>query len=216
MSRLAIALVVCLPACAPFGDGPGDLFASMASRLDRTSPTVLRSGIDLPPAAKPGRAAFGDRRIVDLISGRETTLRLSASGNRIRVEDASGCRSTKLMDWFSPSVAWSGCGTSDDWQTGRAKVGVRTAPYPMTVGARGRYQRWATSHTGKTSMRTTDCVVRDAVTIAAGRRETDAFVVECDDGRVRRTTWLSPAEGPVAYREEHRTRGLREAWVVSH
>lgn len=140
---------------------------------------------------------------------------MRASGGRIRTEDAAGCRSTRLMDWFSPSVAWEGCGPSSKWRTGRAKVGVRDRLYPLEVGAKGRYRRWATAHTGETSVRTTDCRVTDAVTLDLGSRRTDAFVVACDDGRIERTTWYAPGEGPLAYRETHKRRGVREAWVVA-
>lgn len=131
------------------------------------------------------------------------------------VLEMSLCRSTRLKDRFSPSVTLAGCGSSHDWHTARATVRVRESLYPLGVGAKRRYQRSAMSHTSAWSQRTTDCEVRDAVTLDLGRRLADAFEVSCDDGRIERMTWYAPGKGPIAYRETHHRRGVREAWVLA-
>ncbi|MEM6489580.1 MAG: hypothetical protein AAF677_15145 [Pseudomonadota bacterium] len=177
------------------------------------SPTIVARGVAMPSWPRPRRQEFRDRDVRDLLTGSEVALGLSASRNRLRIVDASGCRSTRPLDWFSPSTAWEGCGTSRNWHTAEAEVTVERSIYPLQVGARGRYTRRATSHTGRTSERTTECRVRDAVTVDLGLRRADAFEVRCDDGRIERTTWYSPGEGPIAYREAHVERGLRKAWV---
>lgn len=220
MPRSSLCLaVLALAGCAATGDVAGMADGLMPARLvslvDATQPAVVATGVAMPPIVAPSRSEFFDRTVENRLSGGSETLRMHASGRRIRIESAAGCRSTRLLDWFSPSVAWEGCGGSDDWRAGRAKVGVRDPLYPLEVGATGRYRRWATSHTGETSVRTTDCRVADAVTLDLGGRRADAFVVACDDGRIERTTWYAPGEGPVAYREAHKRRGLREAWVVA-
>ncbi|MEL6267363.1 MAG: hypothetical protein AAFR52_17245 [Pseudomonadota bacterium] len=176
-------------------------------------PRVVARGVAIAPYDAPHPGSFGDRQVRDLVGGQVSTLRLGASRNRLRIEDGTGCVSTRLKDWFAPAVAWQDCGRSADWHTAKARVGVRDRLYPLETGASGRYQRWATSHTGRRSERTTDCIVRDAVTLDLGHRVADAFEVRCDDGRVERITWYAPAEGPVAYREAHRERGLRKAWI---
>ncbi|MEM6421159.1 MAG: hypothetical protein AAF698_01125 [Pseudomonadota bacterium] len=214
---IALTLGAALSGCTGTGlskNAVGDLFGS-AFGSGEGYPRIVARGVDLDPAARPGPAVFGDRWVRDLANGGEERLGLSASRRRIHLSDADGCEATRLMDWFSPSVAWSGCGNSDNWHTASAKVGVRGSLYPLRVGGRGRYERWATAHTGKTSFRTTDCVVSDAVTLDLGRRRADAFEVRCDDGRIERITWFAPNEGPIAYREAHHSRGLRQAWVVA-
>ncbi|MEM7496853.1 MAG: hypothetical protein AAF371_02530 [Pseudomonadota bacterium] len=178
-------------------------------------PAIVARGVALEPHAKVLRSELGNRRVRDLMDGGTVVLEMSASGSRLRLVEADGCRSTRLLDWFSPSLAWADCGNSKHWHTAEARVGIEASLYPLRPGATGRYRRSAVSHTGRKSERVTDCRVTDAVTVDLGARVADAFEVVCDDGRIERTTWYAPGEGPVAYREAHRERGLREAWVLT-
>lgn len=169
----------------------------------------------MPAYPRPRRSDFSDRTVKNALTGDLERLQMSAVGRNIRLRDATGCSATRALDWFSPSATWKNCGTSSNWHTGQGRVRVLDPLYPLQVGATGLYWRSARSHTGKTSVRTTECRVTDAVTIAIGSRPENAFVVKCDDGRVERTTWYAPGAGPLAYHEAKKGRSPREAWVVA-
>ncbi|MEM9783379.1 MAG: hypothetical protein AAF899_13005 [Pseudomonadota bacterium] len=152
--------------------------------------------------------------ISDLIDTGDEALRVRRFGNGYRVREANGCVWTRIPDWFAPSDSWAACGDSANWHTASARVEVLDPLFPLEIGATGRYRRAATSFTGKTSTRTTDCTVTGAVTLTTpGGRTTPALVATCSDGRIVRTTWYAPDLGPVAYREVHDRRGPRQAWV---
>ncbi|MEL7139486.1 MAG: hypothetical protein AAFP67_10580 [Pseudomonadota bacterium] len=215
--RAAFVLTLSLGAagCAAPGDLGQSLVGPIHSAIDRTQPTVVARRVEIAEIPSPSSASLTDRRIRNLIDDRTEVLSMQASRNRLSLVEPDGCQSTRFKDWFSPSVAWSGCGTSRNWHKARAEVDVLESLYPLRIGATGQYRRFATSHTGKCSERTTNCLVRDAVTLDLGRRDADAFEVRCDDGRVERVTWYAPGEGPIAYREAHHRTGVREAWVLA-
>lgn len=187
-SRTCLAAVA-LAGCGAAGDLAGGLVPrTLVVELDGTRPRVVATGVAIPPHPDPEPSEFSDRAVENRLTGERAVLRMRASARRLRITDATGCRATRLLDWFSPSVAWEGCGRSDVWHTGRAKVGLRDSLYPLEPGATGRYQRWATSHTGDTSVRTTDCRVSGAVTLDLGARRADTFVIRCKGGRIERIT----------------------------
>ena len=169
----------------------------------------------LPSLAAPDPDEFRGMSVQSLLDGSTAHIAIQPEGRRVRIADASGCVSTRPLDWFAPSDSFDGCGTSRDWQDATAEVRVLDSLYPLTIGATGRYWRRAVSTaTGEVSTRETDCAVVDAVAVALPRRgRTPAYVVRCDDGRIERTTWYTPGLGPIAYREAHASKGLRDAWM---
>lgn len=162
----------------------------------------------------PTQRHLASMEVVDLANGGSRRLEVVRYGNGVRVRESDGCVWTRDADWFSPSDSWANCGNSRNWRTAQASVTRDGSLYPLQVGSQGAYTRTATTPEGRTSTRTTSCLVTGVEAVARpGDVETPAYVVVCEDGRLRRTTWFAPQEGPVAYREEHLTRGLREAWV---
>ncbi len=184
--------------------GPTQLLTSIA-------PNVGGTNVDLASVPRPTAPDFRTMQIRHG-DGRIETRRASASGNFVTMTEADGCRSTRSLDWFAPASAWSGCGTSRNWRTAKATVREVRSIYPLQVGARGTYTRQARSSTGKTSSRTTHCKVTGTATIVAMGKSNPTYKVRCNDGRITRTTWLSPDLGPLAYREVHSRKGVREEW----
>ena len=168
----------------------------------------------LAPVPGPSWAGLTTMQVRDLLSGRTGTIHVSRYGNGIRAHEPGGCVWTRDKDWFSPSDSFANCSSSKDWKTARATVRRLDSIYPLTVGSTGAYSRRAVSATGKVSTRETRCEVIDQVAVVMpGQEDVPAYVVECNDGRITRTTWFSPERGPVAYREVHRKRGVRDAWL---
>lgn len=168
----------------------------------------------LEPIVAPLLPQLGPIQVRNLAAGTTETLEIRRFGNGVRVTEPSGCTWTKGIDWFAPSDSFANCSTSKNWRTATAEVRQLQSIFPMQVGARGAYHRRAVSSTGKFSERRTDCQVMDAVDVVLPSAQVvPAYVVACYDGRVRRTTWFAPDIGPVAYREVHDKRGLRDAWV---
>lgn len=191
-----------LPSISALFEGPGP----------ETRP--LQSSIT--PVGKSSADGIPNMTVTSLVDGTRASYSVRQYGNGVRVMEANGCIWTRAGDWFSPSDSWANCGTSKNWHTGQARVRELDSLYPLKVGSVGRYERRAVSHTGRSYTRETRCEVTDAVEVLrSGRAATPAFVVECDDSRRLRTTWYSPDEGPVAYREIHRKNGVEEAWVRS-
>ena len=213
MDRLAyltwtIGLVAVLSGCA--GPAPDAPAATGAAALPLTRP--LAGPLAPVTAAMPGE--LGGMTVQSLLDGTIAHIAVQPQGDRLRVDDGRGCIAMRPRDWFSPSEAYSGCGGSGDWSSATGEVRVLESLYPLTVGSTGRYWRHLVSATGQSSTRETQCRVTDLVAVALPTRpETPAYVVRCDNGRIQRTTWYAPGIGPVAYREEHKARGVREAWL---
>lgn len=180
------------------------------------SPTVRALEGSISEAARPVLPGPGRVTVRGLDGTGTRAFSVARYGNGMRVKEADGCTWTRDRDWFSPSDSWAACGSSDDWHTASARVRVLDPLFPLRKGATGAYERRAVSHSGKVSTRTTRCEVTDAVALVRpGGARTPAFVVVCTDGRVERTTWYAPGEGPLAYREVHERDGVRDAWVVA-
>lgn len=207
---IALALIAPIAACANIGA----LDQLNFTNRDAAWPTTRATEQPLPPVANPSRRHLSSMEVVDLSNGAVRRLSVSTFGNGFRVRESDGCVWTRDADWFSPSDSWANCGTSKNWRTAQASVKRDASIYPLQIGSTGAYTRVATTPSGERSTRQTRCQVTGAETVERpGGTATPAYVVVCDDGRIRRTTWFSPSEGPVAYREEHRRRGLRDAWV---
>lgn len=200
---LALPLIAGLPGEAPQ--------ASIFGFFDRTRPDEGRLTGAAPRIPHP---TLGSMTVLNVMSDRIERIAIEPFGNGVRGREANGCTWTRQANWFSPSDSWAACGTSRSWRTARAEVRVLDPLYPLEVGATGTYRREAVSQTGRKSNRVTECEVTGAVTVEATAEGTvPALVVDCDDGRVTRTTWYAPGRGPVAYREVHRKHGVRDAWV---
>lgn len=168
----------------------------------------------LGPVNKPMLRQLRSMNVRDLLSGETRQMRISRAGNGIRVREPDGCVWTRSHDWFAPSDSFAHCGTSQDWHTAQARVLREGSLFPLQVGKSAAYERQAVSWNGKRSTRRTICEVEDAIEVLRpGQNATPALVVGCDDGRVLRTTWYAPGEGPIAYREVSRGRGVRDAWL---
>jgi hypothetical protein len=207
---LACAMVLAAAAGCTDGIGVVESAPDDAAGWPASSPIAA----SLQPLAAPDPDEFSSMTVRSLLDGSTAHIAMQTEGQRIRVSDPKGCVSTRPLDWFSPSDSFTGCGSSPDWQSATAEVRVLDSLYPLTVGGTGSYWRRAVSSTGDVSTRETDCEVTDAVAVALPEKgETPAYVVRCDDGRIERTTWYAPGTGPVAYREAHESKGVREAWV---
>lgn len=208
---LALALIVPLAGCGAIKAPDLSGFSQRDDAWPETRPLTA----PLRPVAAPSRRHLSTMSVVSLKNGRERRLRVRRYGAGHRVRESGGCVWTRDMDWFSPSDSWANCGSSDDWRAAQAQVRREGSLYPLRVGSTGAYTRRArSSSTGEISTRRTVCAVEKTETVLRpGGAATPAYVVVCEDGRLRRTTWFSPKEGPVAYREEHLKRGVREAWV---
>lgn len=210
MKRLSSLLFVLpLAACS----SSGFELPSMASIFGGSHPETQSLAAAIEPVGRPS-APVASMTVESLIDGSSNRLSVRSYGNGMRVQESDGCVWTRADDWFSPSDSWAACGDSKNWHTGQASVRELDSLYPLKVGSIGRYQRQAVSHTGRSYARETRCEVTDAVEVLRpGQAATPAYVVECDDSRRVRTTWYSPDEGPVAYREVHRRNGVEEAWI---
>ena len=209
--RLAIiGMILPLAACM------GKLTDTAMSRagLAEGMPETRTLAQPLPPVPSASRTGLKTMQVRNLLDGRTETIRVSRYGNGIRAREPGGCVWTRDKDWFSPSDSFANCSSSKDWKTAQATVRRIESIYPLTVGSTGTYSRRAVSATGKVSTRETRCEVIDQVAVVVpGQADVPAYVVECNDGRITRTTWFSPDRGPVAYREVHEKRGVRDAWL---
>ncbi len=210
-SACAIAVVAGLGACAGGEGGEG----GRAADAERVGfPPTRPVAAALPAIGAPDAGELRSMTVRSLLDGSTAHIALQPEGERIRIDDGRGCVATRSRDWFSPSESYTGCGSSAGWSTATGEVRVIDSLYPLELGRTGRYLRRLVSSAGEVSTRETDCAVIDkAAVVRPGRPETATWVVRCDDGRVVRTTWYAPGTGPVAYREEHKTRGVREAWL---
>ena len=213
-----LALVLPLTACSgdelsirsltSLFDGTG------ASARDEGQPTTRPLDGPIEPVARPSRTDLPDMTVTSLLDGSRKHFAVERYGNGVRVRQSNGCTWTRAGDWFSPSDSWARCGESRNWHTARATVRELDSLYPLQVGSVGRYERRAVSHTGRKQSRETRCEVSDAVALLRpGREATPVFVVDCEDPRRRRTTWFAPGQGPLAFRIEHKKKGLEEAWI---
>ncbi|MEO1539401.1 MAG: hypothetical protein AAFU59_03390 [Pseudomonadota bacterium] len=223
---LPLALAAALSACTttdfqggftPVSERLGaasDRVVSWTRSLTGTGPQTRRLDTPLPMLARPAKGQFRSFVLSDMRSGVEGPMTFRAKGRRLRVEEPDGCTWRSSLDWFSPSTSWEGCGTSRNWHTGSAQVSVLDPLYPLKIGARGVYERVATSHTGRTYTRQTICRVTGAEQVVRGNGAlSPAYVVACDDGKRVRTTWYAPDDGPVAYVQRHAVEGIEDAWV---
>ncbi len=195
-----------LGACAARDDGD----TADISRFPETK--ALGTGI--APIGAPMLAQLGSMQVWNVIADQEETLDIRSYGNGIRTRESNGCMWTRGIDWFAPSDSFSNCSSSANWKTASARVTQTRSLFPLQVGSQAEYDRRAVSSTGKTSERTTSCKATDAVQVSLpSGQAVPAYLVRCDDGRIRRMTWYAHGLGPVAYREEHHKKGLRDAWV---
>jgi hypothetical protein len=211
-AALSLGAAAMLSAC-----GPLEQISLTAARLvgDSTTPETRRLESPIAPVGKPAtplREGFAYRDLRTGATGRMSVTTLG--GDAIRVQQSDGCVWTRWGDWFAPSDSWAACDDSQNWHTGRARVRVEESIWPLRVGAVGRFERDAVSHTGRSYTRTTTCRVRDEVAVVReGHAPTPAFVVDCVDGKRVRTTWYAPDQGPIAFRKRHQDNGVEEAWV---
>lgn len=211
-TALLVGAAVGLAAC-----GPMERISLTAARLldDPTKPETRRLAEPLPPLARPAAPLRDGFAYRDLLTGDTKRMAVTRLGaDAVRVQQSDGCVWTRWGDWFAPSDSWAACGDSRNWHTGSAQVRVADPIWPLSVGAEGRFERRAVSHTGRTYTRETICRVRDQVAVVReGRAPTPVFVVDCADGKRVRTTWYAPGEGPVAFRKWQEGDGVEEAWV---
>lgn len=207
-----LSAILATAACASM---PGSNAAFGPFRADGGWPTTTTVSAPPPTVRQPSVRDIRTMTVSSLRNDTRTTMSVRAFGDGVRVRQSDGCIWTRRADWFSPSDSWARCGSSKNWHTAQASVRVIDTLYPLQVGATGVYERTARSSvTGETSVRRSACRVTDAVAVERpDAAPIPAFVVSCDDERIVRTTWFAPGVGPVAYREAHKKRGLREAWV---
>lgn len=207
---LALSLAAALGGCAASSldfDLPMDFGG-------KGHPDTRQLSTDLAPVKAPILTRLRSMRIQNLLDGETQRLRISPTGQGIRVREPGGCVWTRSHDWFAPSDSFARCGTSKNWHTAQARVRRIGSLFPLQVGNSVTYERKAVSWNGKRSTRRTSCEVEEAVEVLRPRQGAiPAFVVACDDGRVQRTTWYAPGEGPIAYREIDRDRRVRSAWL---
>ena len=209
MKTLTTAFALALAGCAFAGTGPASTIASA------TSPqTASISAQQLAPVQRPAPSDLRSFTATSLVDGSRNTFQIEPSGYGIRARQANGCIWTRAADWFSPSDSWANCGSSRNWHTAQAQVREIQSIYPLSVGSVGRYERNATSHSGRTQSRQTVCQVTGTETVSRpGLADTPAYVVQCDDTRRVRTTWYAPGEGPIAFTQVSHERGLEESWI---
>ena len=222
----AAALAAALSGCvggAPMGASPLQGLRVAALEAERfaarlfgpAGPETRPLAASPAPAARPARPLAAPVSARDPRDGAPVTLTPRALGRgAVEVRQSDGCV-WRRGDWFAPSTFWRGCGDSDAWRDGEARVAGGAGLWPLRLGAEGRFDRRAVSSTGRRYRRETVCRVDDAVEVLReGRAPTPAFVVNCDDGKRVRTTWWAPGEGPVAFRKTHRNDGVEELWVA--
>ena len=209
-SIIALSLGVVLSGCAA---GTIDLDLPL-DFWGKGRPETRQLTADIAPAKSPMLRRLRSMQVKNLLDGQIHRLRISRAGNGIRVNEPDGCIWTRSQDWFAPSDSFARCGTSKDWHTAKARVRGEGSLFPLRVGNTVTYERRAVSWNGKRSIRRSRCVVDDTVEVLRpGKGATPAYVVVCNDGRVRRTTWYAPRKGPVAYHEIDRDNRVRDAWV---
>jgi len=206
---LAFPVVLSLSACGATGSSFG------LDRLLGTEgwPATRSLNGPIQPVAKPTLERMKTMRVRNLLTGETGKLRIVRFGNGVRVREPDGCTWTRALDWFAPSDSFAGCGTSKSWHTAQATVAQTGSLFPLQVGNRAFYQRDAVSWNGRTSSRLTTCEVTGTAEVLRPRGATAAYEVTCDDGRVTRTTWYAPVEGPIAYHERLKGKGVRDAWL---
>lgn len=210
MKRLfALLFGLSLGACG-LADVPRD--ADRPSNIEGWPPTRSLEG-PIQSVTRPTLTRMSTMQVKNLRTGQTDELRVTRFGNGVRVQETDGCTWTRAIDWFAPSDSFAGCGTSKNWHTAQAQVEREGSLFPLRVGNRAVYQRDAVSWNGRTSSRRTECEVIDTAEVLRPGGATPAYVVRCDDGRVTRTTWYAPVEGPIAYHEERQGRGVRDAWI---
>ncbi|MEM7745689.1 MAG: hypothetical protein AAF409_18470 [Pseudomonadota bacterium] len=207
---LAMSLAVVLGGCAASTVDLDLPFGFFGKGRPETQPLTA----DIAPVESPVLRRLRSMQVQSLLDGEPDRLRISRAGNGIRVREPDGCVWTRSHDWFAPSDSFARCGTSKNWHTAKARVRREGSLFPLRVGNTATYERRAVSWNGKRSTRRSCCVVEDSVEVLRpGQAATPAYVVVCDDGRVRRTTWYSPRIGPVAYHEIDDENRVRDAWV---
>jgi len=207
----AVVLVAATAACAPLEQ----VELTVGRWFAGPGPDTVLLARPPAPIGDPGTPAARCFAVHDLLSGERRAFAVTRLGSdAVRVREGDGCVWTRWGDWFAPSDSWARCGDSRTWHTGRATVRPLASIWPLELGAEGRYRRAAVSHTGRRYTRDTVCRVTDAVEVVrAGRAPTPTFVVNYDDGKRVRTTWYAAGEGPVAFRQAHRGKGVEDAWV---
>ena len=218
---LALGLVLTLTACG--GSTPLDRLERAAREADRFAgalfappgPATRPLAVSPMPAEKPRLPLAAPISATDPRTGAALALTpRPLGGGVVEVRQSDGCV-WRRDDWFSPSSWWRGCGDSANWRDGGAEVSGGAGLWPLRLGAEGRFQRRAVSHTGRSYERETVCRATEAVEVLRdGRAPAPAFVVDCSDGKRVRTTWWAPGEGPVAFRKTHRDKGVEELWVA--
>ncbi|MGM0583550.1 MAG: hypothetical protein ACQEUZ_02720 [Pseudomonadota bacterium] len=215
MRRTALALLALPLAGCAATDGPAAPFARLAALFEGAAPETRPLAQPPAPAARPGDRFLTSMTMTSLVDGQErhVEIRPDPDGEGIRGRQENGCVWTRL-DWFAPSDSWRDCGDSSNWRAASGRTRELDPLYPLQAGATGRYAREVVSHTGREQARVTECEVTGAeAVLREGAEPAPAWVVVCSDGKRRRTTWYSPAEGPVAYRQVHPEDGVEEAWV---
>ena len=210
MKYLSVGVVVLMTTgCVSNGT---QILNSIGSVFETNRPETAQISSPLPIVQQP--EGFGSFQTTSLMNGRSSSYTVQSYGNGLRVREADGCVWTSAADWFSPSDSWANCGTSKNWNSAQAQVRQIDSLYPLQVGAEGRYQRQATSHTGRTRTRNTVCRVTGAVDVVRpGLPDTSAYVVKCDDSKRVRTTWYAPGQGPIAFTQVSDSQGLEESWI---
>lgn len=167
-----------------------------------------------PLAAIPEPVALSSFAARDHVGKGKLRFEVRRKAGEVRVTESTGCRWQRSEDWFAPSHAWTGCGTSRTWKAGTAQVRVIDPLWPLKPGARGVYEREAVSHTGERYTRRTTCKVGEPVAVLGPEgASVPAHVVTCDDGKRMRRTWYAPGIGPVAFVQRHHEKGVEEAWT---
>jgi hypothetical protein len=217
----ALSLILGLSACG--GTPPADLARSMtreaglvaASLFAPVGPETRPLRASPLPAAKPARPLPQGIAARNPRTGETMEIEMRRlGGGAAEIRQSDGCV-WRTDDWFAPATAWRDCGDSRNWHTGRSEVTGGTGLWPLRLGAEGRFNRRATSHTGRRYEREATCRVTDAVEVLRdGHAPTPAFVVDCADGKRVRTTWWAPDQGPVAFRKTHDEHGIEELWVA--
>ncbi|MQX35309.1 hypothetical protein [Roseospira navarrensis] len=209
MKYTPVLLALFLGGCVSTGNSlPGTL----TSMFHPDQPETVALSAPPPEVRSPVRLA--DMAVRSLRDDDTRRFDVSAFGNGYRVRQDNGCVWTRQRGWFSPSDSWANCGESTNWHTASAQVRQKDPLYPLRLGAEGRYERRATSHTGRSYVRETICRVTDAeAVVRPARPDTPAWVVACNDGKRVRTTWYAPGEGPVAFTQVSASGSLEESWI---
>ncbi len=212
MKRLAsLFLILPLSACAMDG---GFRLSSISKMFEPVAPSTQKLSRPIPSISKGSATSISSMEVISLTDGEAVRYNAQPFGNGVRVTQSDGCIWTRSNDWFAPSDSWAHCGTSLNWHTAQATVRELNSIYPLKIGSTGVYERSAVSHTGRKYTRKTTCEVTDAVDVVRTNGSlTPAYVIVCKNKSRIRTTWYAPSEGPIAYREMHRHKGVEVAWL---